>query len=80
MKFFFRNVLPFLLLLFLNFFVVKYAFVGMTMANDLTFMLGVISLVVLVSYDGYFIATKIGSIFSRPPTSISPTNLTNKEN
>lgn len=59
MKFYFKTLLPYLLMLFVNFYVIKFAFEGMTAPYDLTFIAGILALTALAVADGYFIWSRL---------------------
>jgi multisubunit Na+/H+ antiporter MnhB subunit len=59
MKFFFKTLLPFIIMFFVNMYAIRYAFEGMTAPHDLTFIGGVVLLAALVVGDVTFIIWRI---------------------
>jgi hypothetical protein len=75
MKFYFKTLLPYILMLFANFYVVKYAFKGMTYPNDLTYMGGFLAIAAIAVADGIFIVRKLKKLIvvHTPPPDDDPT-------
>lgn len=65
MKLYFKTVLPYLLMLFANYFVIKYAFKAMTAPHDLTFVLGVLALGALGVADLTFVVSQVKKIIAK---------------
>lgn len=62
MKFFFKTLLPYIILFFVNMYGVRYAFEGMTAPHDLTFIGGIVLLAFLAVVDVSFIRWQIKRI------------------
>jgi len=74
-KFYFKTLLPYFIMLFLNFYAVKYGFEGMTAPHDVTFMGGLLLLGAIVVVDVKFILWQYKKIFAtQPATSKEETN------
>lgn len=67
MRFYFKTLLPYFLMLFLNYYVVKYAFIGMTAPYDWSFAAGLLALGALVVAD-------VKLVISRVKKALNPTN------
>ena len=59
MKFFFKTLLPYIFMLVLNMYAIRYAFMGMTAPHDVTFIGGVVLLAALFVGDVVFIKWQI---------------------
>lgn len=55
----YRIALLYLVMLFVNYFVIKVCFMGMTAPNDFSFMGGVLFLVLLVIFDVRFVLWRV---------------------
>ena len=64
MKFYFKTLLPYFLMLVLNYYVVKYSFIGMTAPYDWSFAAGILALMALVAADVKFIISRVKKIAS----------------
>lgn len=72
MKFYFKTLLPYFLMLFLNYFVVKYAFIGMTAPYDWSFMVGLLALGALVVADVKFVISRVKKLLAATNTTEEP--------
>ena len=59
MRFYFKLLLPYFFMLVVNYYIVKYAFLGMTAPHDWSFAAGLLSLMVLVIADFEFILSRV---------------------
>lgn len=81
MKFYFKVLLPYLLMLFLNFYVFKFSFIGMTAPHDWSFMVGVLFIAAIIVADVIFIVSRFKKTVVAEPTtpSVEPTEDTPHE-
>ena len=78
MKFYFKTLIPYFLMLVLNYYVVKYAFIGMTAPHDWSFAVGLLALGALTVADVKFIQREIHR-FSRVNKLVALANPTKEE-
>lgn len=70
MRFYFKTLLPYFLMLFVNYYVVKYSFIGMTAPYDWSFAAGLLALGALLVADVKFVISRVKKIVK----TLNPTN------
>jgi hypothetical protein len=64
MKFYFKTMLPYFLMLVLNYYVVKYSFIGMTAPYDWSFAAGLLAIMAIAVADVKFVISRVKKITS----------------